>query len=73
MDKTREELIYDFIVSFTQQNLYPPSIREICSATGLKSTSSVAHYLTKLQIKGLIICGSKPRTIKIVGYKLEKV
>ena len=33
--------IYQYIVSYTKKNLYPPSIREIATFTGLKSSSSV--------------------------------
>lgn len=46
---------------------YAPSVREICKALDLKSTSTVHGYLVRLQRKGLIQKASlKPRTLRIV-------
>lgn len=69
----KEQKIYDCLVNYTLNNLYPPSIREICDMTGIKSTSSVYHMLQKLQKKELIQCETGiSRAIKINGYKLIK-
>ena len=38
---------------------YPPSIREICKAVGLSSTSSVHAHLNTLEEKGFIRRGVK--------------
>lgn len=47
---------------------YAPSVREICKALDLKSTSTVHGYLVRLEKKGLIQKASlKPRTLRIVG------
>jgi repressor LexA len=40
---------------------YPPSIREICKAVGLSSTSSVHAHLSTLEDKGYIKKGSNKR------------
>lgn len=49
-----------------KKNGYAPSVREICQALGLKSTSTVHGYLARLQKKGLIQKAAlKPRTIRI--------
>lgn len=46
---------------------YPPSVREICEAVGLKSTSTVHGHLERLEKKGLIRRGpTKPRAIEIL-------
>ncbi|MBO6107805.1 MAG: transcriptional repressor LexA [Eubacterium sp.] len=46
---------------------YPPSVREICQAVGLKSTSSVHAHLESLELKGYIRRDPlKPRAIEIV-------
>ncbi len=46
---------------------YPPSVREMCKATGLNSTSSVHAHLTTLEKKGYIVKGSnKMRAIEVV-------
>lgn len=45
---------------------YPPSVREMCKATGLNSTSSVHAHLTTLEKKGYIVKGSnKMRAIEV--------
>ena len=49
-----------------RKNGYAPSVREICQALGLRSTSTVHGYLARLQKKGLIQKAAlKPRTIRI--------
>jgi repressor LexA len=48
----RQNHILAFIQSYTDQYGYPPSVREIGAAVGLKSTASVARYLEALQNSG---------------------
>jgi repressor LexA len=50
----RQQAILDVIRNSVDQRGYPPSIREICEATGLASTSSVAHQLAMLERKGFL-------------------
>lgn len=46
--------VYRFIVRFREENGYTPTIREICAALELKSTSTVHKHLKNLAEKGLI-------------------
>ncbi len=56
------KFINDFIVA----NNYPPSVREICSSVGFKSTASAQYYLNKLENSGRIRRNfGKNRTIEI--------
>ncbi len=58
--------ILEFIEQATREKGYPPSVREICDATGLKSTSTVHGHLIRLAKKGLINRDSmKPRAISV--------
>ena len=50
----REKAILKFIEKQIQVNSYPPSVREIGKAVGLKSTATVHGYLAKLEEKGYI-------------------
>jgi len=50
----RQKQILDFIRVSTRDNGYPPSVREIGDATGLKSSSSVHSHLTALERKGYL-------------------
>ena len=55
-----------------KKNGYAPSVREICQALGLKSTSTVHGYLARLEKKGLIQKAAlKPRTIRITDEEQE--
>jgi len=70
----REQKILDFIRESTELRGYPPSIREICGAAGLKSTSTVHAYLQRLEQANLIRRdGSKSRTIELVGERTKTV
>ena len=67
------EKIYNFIIRYEQDKLYPPSISEIAEHTGLKSSSSVYNHLKKLESLKLIECETNcSRAIKLIGYKLIK-
>ena len=43
----RERAILDYIEKQSKVNGYPPSVREIGKAVGLKSTATVHGYLAK--------------------------
>lgn len=63
-----QEKILAFIKQEIQDKGYPPSVREICEAVGLKSTSTVHGHLTRLEKKGLLHRDSmKPRAIEVLG------
>ena len=48
-----QQKIYDFLKDRSQYGI-PPSVREICAATGLKSTSTVHAHLKALETLGYI-------------------
>lgn len=50
----KSQKIVEFVRQFSQENGFPPSIREIGAAVGLKSTASVSYHLQQLQDKGLL-------------------
>lgn len=63
----RQQSIYDFICQYTHSHGYPPSVREIGTAVGLASPSTVHMHLKSLEEKGYIHRDSnKPRTIEVV-------
>ncbi len=60
--------VLEYVKECIRRDGYAPSVRDICKALGLKSTSTVHGYLARLQRNGLINKASlKPRTITIVG------
>ena len=50
----KQQKILDFLKYETKQNGYPPTVREICNAVGLSSTSTVHAHLETLERKGYI-------------------
>ncbi|WP_027623496.1 transcriptional repressor LexA [Clostridium lundense] len=74
-DKQME--IYEYIKEQIRTKGYPPSVREICAAVGLKSTSTVHGHLQRLEKKGFIKRDpTKPRAIELVDstvYKKEMI
>lgn len=63
--KQRE--ILEFLKSELLKKGYPPSVREICTAVSLKSTSSVHSHLSTLEQNGYIHRDpTKPRAIEII-------
>ena len=65
--RENQQKILDFIKSEIEQKGYPPSVREICAAVGLKSTSTVHAHLNHLEEQGLIRRDStKPRALEVL-------
>ena len=62
MDKSpltpKQEAVYNFLVK-KMQNGIPPTVREICAATGIKSTSTVHAILNTLEEQGYILRDAK--------------
>ena len=64
---SRQKEILDYMESFTQELGYPPTVREICKATGLRSPRSVSQHLQALERKGWIARGrDKSRAIRFL-------
>lgn len=64
---TTQKKIYEFLAERTQNGV-PPSVREICAAVGLKSTSSVQANLIALEKAGYIERDPMlKRSIRVLG------
>ena len=64
---SKQQQILDYIKEEILKRGYPPAVREICEAVGLKSTSSVHAHLESLEKKGYIRRDpSKTRAIEII-------
>ena len=50
----KQQQIYDYILAFSEQHGYPPSVREIAQAVDLRSPSTVHFHLKGLREAGLI-------------------
>lgn len=63
----KQTLVYNFLMN-TMGNQVPPTVREICEATGIKSTSTVHEALSVLEENGYIERDPKcSRSIRLTG------
>jgi len=68
-----ERKVFEFIKQRVEEG-YPPTVREICSEFGFKSTSTAHRYINTLTEKGFLEKGSKQnRALKLVGGNGMKI
>ena len=61
-----KQRILEYIATYTDENGFTPSYRDIGEAVGLKSTSSVHWYIVRLKDEGrLITVSRKPETFAL--------
>jgi repressor LexA len=65
--KDRERKILTYMKEEIRKKGYPPTVREMCTALGIKSTSTTHKDLENLELKGYIKKDpSKPRALMII-------
>lgn len=65
-DEKRDQIMV-FIADSIREQGYPPTVREIGAAVGLRSPASVHHHLAQLQVEGrLTVVPGSPRAMRIV-------
>ena len=68
--------VYTYLTNYITENMSSPSIRDICDATGLRSTSSVYSILGKLEMLNKIervgCRNCNVKNIRLVGYKVVR-
>lgn len=76
MSKIDEKIkrVLSFTEDYVKENGFPPSVREICSAVGIKSTATCHYYLKRLEEMGEItIKDNKKRAIILNGANKPEV
>lgn len=70
--KNKQMAVLSYIHKQVTEHGYPPTVREICSAVGLSSTSTVHGHITRLIEKGFLRKDSaKPRALEITPKGLD--
>ena len=70
----KQQEILDYMKNEILNRGFPPSVREICEAVNLKSTSSVHSHLEALEKNGYIRRdATKPRAIEIIDDNFNLV
>jgi len=68
-----QQRILEFIEQEIEKKGYPPSVREIGDAVGLKSTSTVHGHLCRLESRGLLRRDAmKPRAMEVKSSKKQQ-
>ena len=67
----RQRSVLEFIIKSSDQNGFPPSIREIAAELEIKSLRGVTGHLDGLEKKGFILRGSLSRGIKVLQPRAE--
>ena len=68
----KQQQVLDYIKEEILKKGYPPAVREICEAVGLRSTSSVHSHLETLEKRGYIKRDpAKSRTIEILDDNFQ--
>ncbi len=68
----KDELL-NFIKQYVDDNGYPPTVREMCRAVKVNSTSTIAYHLAKLEDEGSIKKNpNKNRALEIVDSYAQK-
>ena len=74
----KQQRILEYLNEFIEENGYPPTVREIAAAVGLRSPSTVHYQLARLREQGLLsgdasksravtLTEAPPRGIPLVG------
>ncbi|WP_251716169.1 transcriptional repressor LexA [Lactobacillus agrestimuris] len=72
--ETKQIEILQYIYDTVENRGFPPTVREICSAVDLSSTSTVHGHLSRLERKGLLFKdATKPRALEITKDGLKEL
>lgn len=64
----RQRRVLDAVTALSQRLGYPPTLRELGTELGIRSTNGVADHLRALERKGFVVRGGAghARTIRVV-------
>jgi len=69
---SKEEQLLEYIKSYQNENGYPPTVREMCKAIKVSSTSTIFYYLNKLENSNKIKKNpNKNRALEIINSDIS--
>lgn len=54
LDEKKLYAVLDFINEYSEDNGFPPTVRDMCRELGIKSTATAYDYINRLRDKGLL-------------------
>lgn len=71
---SKEEQLFNFIKNYQNDNGYPPTVREMCKAIKVSSTSTIFYYLNKLENNNKIKKNpNKNRALEIIDNEIATI
>ena len=72
--KEREKKILEYMKAEIREKGYPPTVREICAALGIKSTSTVHKDIANLEKEGYLKKDpARPRALLVVDEDFDQL
>lgn len=66
--------VLSYVNRYNEENGFPPTVRDICSALGIKSTATAYSYINRLREAGLLNkADKKKRAVSLVGSDIVKI
>ena len=66
--------VLSYVNRYNEENGFPPTVRDICSALGIKSTATAYSYINRLREAGLLNkADKKQRAVSLVGSDIVKI
>ena len=66
--------VLSYVNRYNEENGFPPTVRDICSALGIKSTATAYSCINRLREAGLLIkADKKKRAVSLVGSDIVKI
>ena len=75
MASDSRQRVLNAIIGYITEHQYPPTIREICDMTGLKSPSTVQIHISNLIRDGLLETDHEygaSRALRVTGFRLTQ-
>ena len=74
VDQSKLNEVLAYVNRYNEENGFPPTVRDICAALGIKSTATAYSYINRLREAGLLNkADRKKRAVSLVGSDTVKV
>ena len=74
IDQNKLNDVLSYVNRYNEENGFPPTVRDICGALGIKSTATAYSYINRLREAGFLNkADRKKRAVSLVGSDTVKV
>ena len=74
LNKSKLDTVFEFITNYTDENGFPPTVREICAELHIKSTATAYDYINRLKEMGrLQKTAGKKRAVAVANTNSVRV